>query len=718
LFSAWLRRLRDVRDLTWIATTERNTPAAAAVETARVRGGARRQNTVTSARTADSGTFNPWPDLTRSIGDMRTGTLLAICVALGLLSGAAAADRRTMYWRALDVTARIDDDGRLHVRERQTIVFDGAWNGGERRFRVEGGQRLQLLGVARLDAAGAAHALKAGGLSKVGEYKLFDPNVLRWRSRLPSDPPFRDAERTYQIDYVLTGVLRPGAGGYVLNHDFAFPDRPGVIERFALTLTFSSAWTPQAPFAGEIVRQNLAPGQSVVVTLPLRYLGTGTPQAVAAAAAGNGARPAVPFPLGYPEVPAWRYMLLAVFLGFSAWCAGGLLRHERQRGRFDPLRPAEAIDPAWLEQHVFSLPPEVAGAAWDYRTSAPEVTAVLARMALEGKIKSEVQPGGFRFWRRDVLHLALQHDRKRLSRYELKLVNALFFDGDTTDTDRIRKHYRSRGFSPAGILEPALRKTVSRLLPQSVATPAWRTRVTASMFLAGVAMGAAAAWFDEDARIPVTAIAGGALLAYAYARLAGDQYKKQVANLLRYALPALAMIAAMMGVLIYALTQHPFGLGAWSETALTLLVAALVDSGLRALRAPDTADATRIRKALAAARRYFDLELRTRHPRLKDAWLPYVLAFGLGPRVDRWFRSQGRVGTGDASVSSFGSSSTTTTGWSGGGGTFGGAGATGSWASAVAGIAAGVSAASSASAGSGGGGSGGGSSGGGGGGGW
>ena len=41
---------------------------------------------------------------------------------------------KSLYWRSVDVHARLDRDGNLHVTERQQIVFDGDWNGGERDF--------------------------------------------------------------------------------------------------------------------------------------------------------------------------------------------------------------------------------------------------------------------------------------------------------------------------------------------------------------------------------------------------------------------------------------------------------------------------------------------------------------------------------------------------------------------------------------------------------
>jgi hypothetical protein len=128
------------------------------------------------------------------------------------------------------------------------------------------------------------------------------------------------------------------------------------------------------------------------------------------------------------------------------------------------------------------------------------------------------------------------------------------------------------------------------------------------------------------------------------------------------------------------------------------------------------------RRSLAAAREFFTTELRAERPRLRDEWLPYLIAFGLAKHMDRWFRAFGGTATRAVapSTGSFGDSGGRSgpswTGFGGGGG-FSGGGASASWAAAASSMAAGVSAPSSGGS-SGGGGGGGGSSGGGGGGGW
>jgi uncharacterized membrane protein YgcG len=156
--------------------------------------------------------------------------------------------------------------------------------------------------------------------------------------------------------------------------------------------------------------------------------------------------------------------------------------------------------------------------------------------------------------------------------------------------------------------------------------------------------------------------------------------------------------------------------GLFASLGLALLPLAIWNSLLNNARSRESDGTIRKRRLLAAARTLLEKELQSANPRLKDEWLPYLLAFGLGTNVDRWFRSFGGATTrGMTTMSTGGSGSSGGGGWSGGGGSFGGAGATGAWAVAATGLASGVSAPSSSGSSGGGGGS---SSGGGGGGGW
>src|SRR5262249_40585722 len=109
-------------------------------------------------------------------------------------------------------------------------------------------------------------------------------------------------------------------------------------------------------------------------------------------------------------------------------------------------------------EHVFKYPPEKVGSLWDNTVGGPEVAAVLARLVQEGKLKSRIETRGWLF-KSDVLHLEMPTPHPALNAYEEALTRALFVDGDTIDTERLRKYYEKRGkaFDPGAILRRYLR---------------------------------------------------------------------------------------------------------------------------------------------------------------------------------------------------------------------------------------------------------------------
>jgi hypothetical protein len=190
--------------------------------------------------------------------------ILCIISVPGLSASAAG---RSLYWDNLEVKARLDRDGRLHVVERQAYVFTGEWNGGERTFNIRPGQNLDLQRLTRIDpASGESREVTLGSLSELDRYNWFNGHkMLRWRSRLPSDPPFDATPITYELEYTLGDILIPeGDGTFVLNHDFAFPDRSGPILRYSLDLELDPSWQPLNRAKGSCCARTCAtPGPAV-----------------------------------------------------------------------------------------------------------------------------------------------------------------------------------------------------------------------------------------------------------------------------------------------------------------------------------------------------------------------------------------------------------------------------------------------------------------------
>src|SRR5262245_20470949 len=209
---------------------------------------------------------------------------LALFVSLMLWSSLprALAAERKLHWDALDVEAHLDAGGLLDVIERHTMVFTGDGNGGERVFNVRARQKLEFLGLQRIDAkTGSLQALQETAVpNNVGEFTWTDRRTLRWRSRLPSDPPFANTHLIYALHYNLSGILLKMDEQYRIDYDFAFPDRSGPIERFTLNLDLDPVWQPLGKYQNRYSAGPLEPGKGFVVNTPLRYSGSVAPTAI------------------------------------------------------------------------------------------------------------------------------------------------------------------------------------------------------------------------------------------------------------------------------------------------------------------------------------------------------------------------------------------------------------------------------------------------------
>ena len=599
----------------------------------------------------------------------------------------------------------MDREGRLHVLEQQTMVFTGAWNGGERRFNLRPAQRLDVHNVYRIDSDGRTRIpLVHGNLARVDHWVWHNRTTLRWRARLPSDPPFTRKAITYLLDYTLSGILFPVQGGYQLSHDFAFPERDGVIEHFSLDLTLDSSWQALGNLQTHLQRNSLPPGTSVILSAVLAH-----PDGVPAAVAKKSRLPqkrtfTAALPVSLKSTPVWLRSVVIVSLWILALAQGVFFwGHERKLGRFHALIPVDHVNVSWLEQHVFSLAPEVVGAIWDKRTDSSEVAAVLARMVLENKMSSRVEQDvipwlGWKIPGAYTLHLQLRVPRSTLNDYERELVDGLFIDGDTTSTKKVKKYYRRerKTFNPVEKIRQPLQRRVDALtkdrknplemiwLPTAFVSAAGFFLLFADFFLHP---------FEHVVEIMIVAAliiiwVFGVNMAVAY-RATAESVRTRAYLLW---VSALVIVAAYMALLILVDCSILLTLGS------ACLCAASINNILNLARSRDSVDGVRLHRRLATARRYFKEELNRKAPTIRDAWFPYLVAFGLGAHVDSWFRRYSGYSTVSGSSVSGGSPA----GFTGGGGQFGGGGVSGAWSTAAGSMSASASGSSSGGAGGGG----------------
>jgi uncharacterized membrane protein YgcG len=606
-----------------------------------------------------------------------------------LLLLATPALGKSLHWTAVDVEARLDRDGNLHVVERQQMVFDGDWNGGERDFNVRGRQQVGVRRIVRVDD-GREIPLTQGPLDEIDRWDFASAGVVRWRSRLPGDPPFEKRELTYVLDSVYRNILVAGEGKqFRLSHDFGLPEREGTIERFTLRLTVDPIWGNDEPLV--ISRTSLPPREGVPVERVLTYGGAGYPAGVER-----------PMPWWIPA------LVLLLFGAGSTYLVRRFLAAERETGRFAPVEPR-------LDEAVLKLAPEVAGAVWDAGVGAPEVAAVLARLTQEGKITARTED--------DTLHMHLNLSRQQLTGYDGELVAKLFFNGrKNTDTDSIRDHYRKSGFDPSKIIREGIELKLDKLAHWSTKVTRFNGGVNALLLTAAALALAGSAFMGESDVFAAVFGAVSVALFSIFACIAAVYFSKAIDNVPAAMIaPFILLCAGAAPLVVASLIARAVGLHAPVLFALLFWTLAFQKLALDLLKIRDKPEKIVYRKRIAGARRYFIEQLALPQPALRDEWFPYVLAFGLGATVDRWFRSFGgetrSAAFSGSSISSSSSSSSSSSGWTGGGGAFGGAGASGTWAVAAGTMAAGVAAPSSSGSGGGGGG-GGSSSGGGGGGGW
>ncbi len=635
---------------------------------------------------------------------------LSLVAAIVLHAPSVRAQERTIEWPSIHVNAHIDANGNLRVRETQTVVYNGEWNGGQRTFTVALQQRFNFEKMVRVDSAGAGDIPMVGGdLDMVDGFDLTDSHTVRWRARHPTDPPFVNARRTYRLEYNYGNILVPEGPTYHLQHDFAPRDREGPIEAFTLDLSVDPVWGTPEGFTGHFGPLRLEAGVGYVVDISLAYRHAGRPAGVVFGAE-LGERLALLSALG----------VVVILFG------GAFVRRETALGRFADPVPLDVVTDRYLDEKVFSRRAEVIGAAWDDDIGAAEVTAVLARLESEKKLKSRVETRKVLVFSSHVLHMELLVPRDELGDYERALIDSLFSPGRTqTDTAEIKKRYADKGFTPSTKIEKPLKQAVNRLVAGDVPPP--RPRKTMTLLLVGAAIANfVVAGFTRPWDLAIAAVGSGIILVvYLFALLQAKLWQTRVEgaalHTLRFIIPLVALVAAY-GV---AAQREDLRAGFPVLAGLALLIAAAANSVFAMAMWRNGPARLVLRRELSAARRWFARELQASDPKLKDDWFPWLLAFGLAPQMDHWFKSFG----GDASRttamssgsnwSSSDSGSSSAGGWSGfgGGGGFAGGGSSGAWVAAAGSVAAGVSAPSSSSSG-GGASSGGSSSGGGGTGGW
>src|SRR5690606_23439966 len=135
-------------------------------------------------------------------------------------------------------------------------------------------------------------------------------------------------------------------------------------------------------------------------------------------------------------------------------------------------------------------------------------------------------------------------------------------------------------------------------------------------------------------------------------------------------IPAAAAVGVSYWFLWFYSTTGYLDVSPAFATAVTAMALAVVVVNVASMRSRQRAEGVAFRKRLSAARAFFERELESDQPALRDEWFPWLLAFGLGPKMDTWSVQH-------ASARSYSATSTTSSSsWSSG---ESGSGSSGGW---------------------------------------
>lgn len=626
-------------------------------------------------------------------------------IILFILSFSSILQAKSIRFDYVEVDALLNKEGHLEVKENQAMYFNGEWNGGYREFRVEGKQKVIVHGIDRTTTVGILEPLKRGNINKKFHYQ-FRNNKLKWRNRLPYEPPFNNIFRRYIIKYTIKNVIQHNKQDVFLNHQFLFK-RDSPIKTVKVKLTIDPFWESEKGVY-EFTAENVAAKNTFLKKVRLGDVKNKKFKKFLYISAGPTN------PIGWEAISVF----ILIFIGYIFFRYKMLYRHEEKNGRFAALTPHDQINAEWIEKNVLIHKPEIAAALWDERTCAHELSALMTSLHVRGYIKISFEEEGFWMFKHPTFVLEKLKPFDDLEEYERKILKGLFIKDLNRITQSELKTYYRFGFVkffPIQILSYGIDEFINeRGGLRDKQTPNLSVLLTLSLgFLAFIGF---LSIFLFDTNYKTVAILGMTvffalaptipmvILSFFQARQILHPEKSI------WVIPLYACVPFCLFATFLYKSHIPMGFGHWLYVLFTSMFMADIVFLFGTNR--NSKVKLDVRQKLASAYLYFKEELKEKKPNLKDEWLPYLIGFGLEKNLARWDIQYGStyhyVGSTNNNVGSSQPS------WTGGGGDFAGAGVSGSWATSLGQI--GSSASSSGSGGSSGGGSG--SSGGGGGGGW
>lgn len=303
----------------------------------------------------------------------------------------------------------------------------------------------------------------------------------------------------------------------------------------------------------------------------------------------------------------------------------------------------QPMDPAGFEERVASRPPEVVRALASGEREAPLFEDFLERLSRERKLAIQVQPApDEESLPRARLRLLVSPDA--LGAYEREVVEALFAGRTEISTEEVQRRHAGHAFDP----DPLLQAALARAVPAEGKRPFRPIADSLALLLlvAGAVFALRDLWRPGGGPYAIVAgLAGGWMLTgiwpvHLLRNRAGSLTLLALAPLL-----VLALVAAAVHLAPHSRLQPAGAIG------LTLLLLGWYQALLNRARPWATGEQRRVVDELLHARRWAACELGRPQPGLRDAWVPHLVALGLGAHLARWRNRFGGVAAPVADLS-------------------------------------------------------------------
>ena len=281
----------------------------------------------------------------------------------------------------------------------------------------------------------------------------------------------------------------------------------------------------------------------------------------------------------------------------------------------------EDVDDTVLRETVFNEPPEIIATRWSGRPDQPRIEPFLRRLEKQRKLAITIEKIDDE---NSKVTLRLVGSREQLSPYERAGIDALMPNGFEVTSEEIQKR---EDFDPNDALINYLTK-FAREINGPASSPWWSQLTSFAIFCYGFSFVIRAAIANQP-QVPVMLIAAflGSWLINA---IWPDNFTRvMVRNTIWTVLILLIPIVIASAALLAINIASPVPPSPTATIGVALMFLAVAKANIAASATRDPRASLQRRAQLVRARRWFQNELRSEHPRIREDQRPWVEALGL-----------------------------------------------------------------------------------------